>query len=37
MLFEEPLAFVKAFIDDINDSLKEINPNATLSMTQKKW
>jgi len=35
MLFEEPLSFVKAFIDDINDSLKEINPNAKLSMTPK--
>lgn len=37
MLFEEPLSFVKAFIDDINDSLKDINPNAKLSMIQKKW
>lgn len=37
MLFAEPLPFIKAFIEDLNDALKKIDSNAGLSLTQKSW
>ncbi len=37
MFLAEPLPFIKVFIEDLNNALKKIGPNASLSMTQKTW
>lgn len=37
MFIIEPLPFVTAFIDEIDQGIKEHNPNASLSGTQKSW
>jgi hypothetical protein len=37
MLIAEPLPFIKAFVEDLNDALKKIDPTAGLSRTQKGW
>jgi hypothetical protein len=37
MFIAEPLPFIKAFVEDLDDALKKIDPNAALSMTQKGW
>lgn len=33
----EPLPFIRAFVEDLNDALKRIDPNAGLSRSQKGW
>jgi len=33
----ETLPFVKNFIESLNEALKEIDPRADLSKTQKRW
>jgi SRSO17 transposase len=37
MLIAEPLPFIKAFVEDLNDALKQIDPDASLSRSQKGW
>ena len=37
MLMQESLAFVNEFIEQINNGLLEIDPDANLSKAQKRW
>jgi hypothetical protein len=37
MFIAEPLPFIKAFVEDLDDALKKIDRNAALTMTQKGW
>lgn len=37
MLLAEPLPFIKAFVEDLDDGLKKIDPTAGLTRIQKSW
>ena len=37
MLIDEPLPFIKNFIDAVDQALHEITPTAKLSLAQKSW
>jgi hypothetical protein len=37
MIIAEPVHFIKSFIEDINDALKELKSSAALSRTQITW
>ena len=37
MLINKPVSFIKEFIDSLDEALKELNPNAKLTATQKTW
>ena len=37
MFIETPLPFVKAFIEDVNNALKESKLGAGLTLIQKTW
>jgi hypothetical protein len=37
MLIKKPVAFIKEFIDSLDEALKELKPNARLTSIQKTW
>ncbi len=37
MLINEPASFIKIFVENLNDSLKHLKPEAALTRLQRQW
>lgn len=37
MLMNEPASFIKSYLEEVNRSIKELNPEAQLTRCQKAW